>query len=85
MNYAPELDEVYGTGSSGLANYLYEGNSGISDITDMAVDFKGDMFWGMGSSQTDAEGNSGPVMRASADNAHEASTAVEVNCSALCP
>jgi hypothetical protein len=45
----------------------------------MAVDFKGDMFWGMQVSQSDADGKSGPVMRASADNPTASSTAVEVS------
>ena len=51
----------------------------MDKITALAVDFKGDLFWGMETSYTDAAGSAGTLFSASADNANNASILTEVS------
>jgi hypothetical protein len=71
VNYSPEMLKNYGV-VTGMAKYLYEDKFGLKLVSSMAVDTKGDIFWG-------TKSDSPTIYRASIDRPRAASVKLEVS------
>jgi hypothetical protein len=71
VNYSPEMLLKYGV-ITGMAKYLYEDKFGLKLVSCMAVDTKGEIFWG-------TKSDSPTIYRASVDRPKQSSVKLEVS------